>query len=582
MKKTPPNGIARLLQIAGAKKYLLLLSGLFALLHAGLALIPYILVSYIIIQLNQSSPDYDLIRQYLLWGIGAGIGSYLFFYASGMSSHVAAFNILYRLRKQLAAKLGHLPLGVVQSYRSGTLKKIMADDIERIEGFIAHHIPDFIKGISLPLVTIAYLFYVDWRLAAISFIPLLILAIWMPMVFSSTHTKEMMKFHHQSQEDMNSGIVEFVRSMPVMKIFAQTADQFKQFSGSVNSYIQRSDEWLVKSAPPFAVFMSFMSNASLPILILGTYLYLSSGVSFATIILFLILGVGYIKPLFALSNMGMQIMLINKGVQRMDQVLQANSQQKGTRAVDIMNYDIEFKEVDFSYNEQQKVLEEVSFRVPEGSITAFVGPSGAGKTTAAQLVARFWDVRAGEITIGGINIQTISVEKLMEMVSFVFQDSFMFQESMYENIRMGMDKTEEEIIAAAKAAQCHDFIRQLPDGYQTRFGEAGVHLSGGEQQRIQLARAILKNAPILILDEATAFSDPENEYLIQQAFSRLIQEKSVIIIAHRLSTIAQADQIVVFDQGRIDARGTHEELLLQSQLYQQMWHAHMRSKEFAI
>lgn len=393
MKKTPPNGIARLLQIAGAKKYLLLLSGLFALLHAGLALIPYILVSYIIIQLNQSSPDYDLIRQYLLWGIGAGIGSYLFFYASGMSSHVAAFNILYRLRKQLAAKLGHLPLGVVQSYRSGTLKKIMADDIERIEGFIAHHIPDFIKGISLPLVTIAYLFYVDWRLAAISFIPLLILAIWMPMVFSSTHTKEMMKFHHQSQEDMNSGIVEFVRSMPVMKIFAQTADQFKQFSGSVNSYIQRSDEWLVKSAPPFAVFMSFMSNASLPILILGTYLYLSSGVSFATIILFLILGVGYIKPLFALSNMGMQIMLINKGVQRMDQVLQANSQQKGTRAVDIMNYDIEFKEVDFSYNEQQKVLEEVSFRVPEGSITAFVGPSGAGKTTAAQLVARFWDVR---------------------------------------------------------------------------------------------------------------------------------------------------------------------------------------------
>ncbi|MEL6843968.1 MAG: ABC transporter transmembrane domain-containing protein, partial [Bacteroidota bacterium] len=298
MKKTPPNGIARLLQIAGAKKYLLLLSGLFALLHAGLALIPYILVSYIIIQLNQSSPDYDLIRQYLLWGIGAGIGSYLFFYASGMSSHVAAFNILYRLRKQLAAKLGHLPLGVVQSYRSGTLKKIMADDIERIEGFIAHHIPDFIKGISLPLVTIAYLFYVDWRLAAISFIPLLILAIWMPMVFSSTHTKEMMKFHHQSQEDMNSGIVEFVRSMPVMKIFAQTADQFKQFSGSVNSYIQRSDEWLVKSAPPFAVFMSFMSNASLPILILGTYLYLSSGVSFATIILFLILGVGYIKPLF--------------------------------------------------------------------------------------------------------------------------------------------------------------------------------------------------------------------------------------------------------------------------------------------
>ncbi|MEM6346758.1 MAG: ABC transporter ATP-binding protein [Bacteroidota bacterium] len=582
MKKNPPNGIVRLLQIAGAKKYLLLLSGLFAILHAGLALIPYILVYYIIIQLNQPPADYELIQQYLVWGIAAGIGSYIFFYASGMSSHVAAFNILYLLRKQLAVKLGHLPLGVVQSYRSGTLKKIMADDIERIEGFIAHHIPDFIKGISLPLVTIIYLFYVDWRLAAISFVPLLILAIWMPLVFSSPYTKEMMKFHHQAQEDMNSGIVEFVRSMPVMKIFAQTADRFKQFSGSVNSYIERSDQWLQKSAPPFAVFMSFMSNASLPLLVLGTYLYLNNGVSFATVILFLMLGVGYIKPVFALSNMGMQIMLINRGVQRMDQVLQAEAQTKGPENVVLTKHDIEFKAVDFSYIDEQKVLDNVSFRVPEGTVTAFVGPSGAGKTTAAQLVARFWDIQSGEILIGGTNIQSISVESLMQMVSFVFQDSFMFQESMYENIRMGMDKTEAEIIEAAKAAQCHNFISLLPNGYQTRFGEAGVHLSGGEQQRIQLARAILKNAPILILDEATAFSDPENEYLIQQAFSRLIEDKSVIVIAHRLSTIAQADQIIVFDKGQIEAKGTHEELLHKSALYQQMWSAHIRSKEFAL
>lgn len=582
MKKNPPNGIVRLLQIAGAKKYLLLLSGLFAILHAGLALIPYILVYYIIIQLNQPPADYELIQQYLVWGIAAGIGSYIFFYASGMSSHVAAFNILYLLRKQLAVKLGHLPLGVVQSYRSGTLKKIMADDIERIEGFIAHHIPDFIKGISLPLVTIIYLFYVDWRLAAISFVPLLILAIWMPLVFSSPYTKEMMKFHHQAQEDMNSGIVEFVRSMPVMKIFAQTADRFKQFSGSVNSYIERSDQWLQKSAPPFAVFMSFMSNASLPLLVLGTYLYLNNGVSFATVILFLMLGVGYIKPVFALSNMGMQIMLINRGVQRMDQVLQAEAQTKGPENVVLTKHNIEFKAVDFSYIDEQKVLDNVSFRVPEGTVTAFVGPSGAGKTTAAQLVARFWDIQSGEILIGGTNIQSISVESLMQMVSFVFQDSFMFQESMYENIRMGMDKTEAEIIEAAKAAQCHNFISLLPNGYQTRFGEAGVHLSGGEQQRIQLARAILKNAPILILDEATAFSDPENEYLIQQAFSRLIEDKSVIVIAHRLSTIAQADQIIVFDKGQIEAKGTHEELLHKSALYQQMWSAHIRSKEFAL
>ncbi|MEL7535188.1 MAG: ABC transporter ATP-binding protein [Bacteroidota bacterium] len=405
MKKNPSNGIARLLQIAGTKKYFLFLSCIFALLHAGLALIPYILVYYIVLQLNQPPADYELIRQYLLWGVGAGIGSYIFFYASGISSHVAAFNILYLLRKQLAVQLGHLPLGVVQSYRSGTLKKIMNDDIERIEGFIAHHIPDFIKGISLPLVTIIYLFYVDWRLAAISFVPLLIIAIWMPLVFSSPYTKEMMKFHHQAQEDMNSGIVEFVRSMPVMKIFAQTADRFKQFSGSVNSYIERSDQWLEKSAPPFAIFMSFMSNASLPVLILGTYLYLNNGVGFATVILFLMLGVGYIKPVFALSNMGMQIMLINRGVQRMDQVLQAEAQEKGKDDTAVLKHDIEFKSVDFAYVNQQKVLEDVSFHVPEGSITAFVGPSGAGKTTAAQLIARFWDIQSGEILIGYWHLQ---------------------------------------------------------------------------------------------------------------------------------------------------------------------------------
>ncbi|MEL6673074.1 MAG: ABC transporter ATP-binding protein [Bacteroidota bacterium] len=582
MDKAPRNGMARLLEIAGTKKYLLFLSGLLAVMHAMLALVPYVLVYYIIIQLNAESVNEELVKTYLLWAVATGIGSYVFLYASGMCSHVAAFNILYELRKQMAIKLGELPLGVVQGYRSGTLKKIMADDIERIEGFLAHHIPDFVKGISLPLVTIGYLFYVDWRLALISFIPLLILAVWMPIVFNSPYTKEMMKFHHQAQEDMNSGIVEFVRSMPVMKIFSQTADRFKQFSGSVHTYIQRSDEWLVKSAPPFAVFMSFMSNASLPILILGTYLYLNQGVSFATLILFLMLGVGYIKPVFALSNLGMQLMLINRGVHRMDEVLLEKGQETPEVVDTLSEFDIEFKQVGFSYHEAQKVLDQVSFQVPQGSITAFVGPSGAGKTTAAQLVARFWDIEEGEILIGGIPIQSLPVEMLMRYVSFVFQESFMFQETMYENIRMGMDKTRAEIEAAAQAAQCHDFISRLPAGYQTRFGEAGVHLSGGEQQRIQLARAILKNAPILILDEATAFSDPENEYLIQQAVAQLIQQKSVIIIAHRLSTIAKADQIVVFDKGKVSAKGTHEELLEGSPLYQKMWQAHIRSKDFAL
>ncbi|MEM7107683.1 MAG: ABC transporter ATP-binding protein [Bacteroidota bacterium] len=580
MKK--PNGIVRLLQIAGRRKYLLAVSGLLAILHAALALVPYVLVYYIIRELLNPPLNSDQIEQYLVWAIAGACGSYVLLYASGMASHVAAFNILYELRKLTAAKLGKAPLGFVNSYSSGALKKIVADDIERIETFIAHQIPDFVKGFTLPVVTIIYLFYVDWRLAAISFLPLLVLAIWTPVTFSSAYTKEMMKKYHSSLEDMNAGIVEFVKAMPVMKIFGQTADSFKQYRGAVDEYAKNSIKWLFKSAPPFAVFMSFITNALLPVLILGTYLYLNNGLVLPTFILFLILGVGYIKPVFSLATMGMQVTLINRGVQRMDELLSAEEQESQTETPRPKSWEIRFNEVDFSYVNGTKVVDQVSFTLPEGSLTAFVGPSGAGKSTAAQLVARFWDIQAGQITIGNIPVNTLPIETVMESVSFVFQESFMFHETIYENLRMGMQRSEKEIIQAAEAAQCHQFIQRLSKGYQTRFGEQGVHLSGGEQQRIQLARALLKDAPILILDEATAFSDPENEYRIQQAFSALIKDKTVIVIAHRLSTITDADQIVVFDAGKVTAAGTHEELLKSNERYSQMWNAHVRAKEFEI
>ncbi|MEM6264408.1 MAG: ABC transporter ATP-binding protein [Bacteroidota bacterium] len=582
MRKPAKNGIARLLQIAGRKKYHLLLSAILATFHAALALVPYILVYYVIKELLNPSLDEPVIKKYLMWAALAGAGSYALLYASGMASHVAAFNILYELRKQTAAKLGLLPMGFISGYTSGALKKIVSDDIERIENFIAHQVPDFVKGLTLPVVTIGYLFYIDWRLAAISFVPLLVLAIWIPLLFSASYTKEMMKKYHQAQEDMNSGIVEFVRAMPVMKIFGQTADRFHVYSDAVNQFAEMCSLWTKKSSPPFAVFMSFMGNAILPILILGIYLYQQEGVTLPTLFLFLILGVGYIKPVFALSNMGMQITLINRGVQRMDEILSYLEQTAAYAHTDFQGCSIEFQEVDFAYVDGMPVLEHVSFILPEGSLTAFVGPSGAGKSTAAQLVARFWDIQQGVIRIGGVDIREIPVATLMEKVSFVFQDSFMFRETLFENIRMGMEKSEEEIIEAAKAAQCHEFIMRLPEGYQTRFGARGVHLSGGEQQRIQLARAILKNAPILILDEATAFSDAENEHLIQEAFGKLIQGKTVIVIAHRLSTITDADQIILFDKGKVGGKGTHIQLLEKSEVYAQMWAAHTRAKEYVI
>ena len=320
----------------------------------------------------------------------------------------------------------------------------------------------------------------------------------------------------------------------------------------------------------------------LPVLALGLYLYFRQGVSLPTLLLFLILGTGYMRPLFVMSNMVMQLQLIEQGVQQIDAILTQPILPEGKTSEQPQNHDICFDQVSFAYEVDRYVLEDISFTAKEGTITALVGPSGAGKSTVGQLLSRFWDVTKGRITIGGIDIREFPTEVLMRQVSFVFQDSFMFQQTMYENIRMGMDKTQDEVIAAAKAAQLHDFIMSLPQGYETRFGQSGVHLSGGEQQRFQLARAILKDAPILVLDEATAFADPENEHKIQEAFAQLIRGKTVLVIAHRLSTITTADQIIVFEKGHINAIGTHSELLEHSPLYKRMWDAHNRAKEWKL
>lgn len=575
------SGVSRLLEIAGGRRRLLLLSAVLAVLHVLLAIVPYILM-YAILKAMISPPvDAGLIKTYIRDGVYAVIAAYALLYASGMASHVAAFNILYELRKKMADKLGRLPLGFINQYNSGALKKIMADDIERIENFIAHSIPDFVKGMTLPLVTLTYLFTVDWRLALASCMPIVLLVILMPIMFSKKRVAEMTNFH-RSLEDMNAGIVEFVRAMPVIKIFGHTAVSFDKYSGTVYRFREMVIAWVRTSAPAFGIFISFASNASLPVLAVGFYLYFQQGLSLSVLLLFLILGVGYIRPLFALSNLGSQISVINHGVKRLDEILFSKEAETVGNETLGTDYRIEFDHVCFSYDGHADALRNVSFKVAPGSITALVGPSGSGKSTAAQLVARFWDIRRGYILIGNQDIRKIKPEELMRHISFVFQDSFMFQQSIYENIRMGMDKSSAEIMAAAKAAQCHDFITRLPDGYQTIWGKDGVHLSGGEQQRIQLARAILKDAPILILDEATAFSDPENEYLIQQAFNQLISNKTVIIIAHRLSTITRCNQIVVMDKGAVAGIGRHEVLLKNCSLYSTMWDAHTRAKSFAL
>lgn len=571
----------RLLQIAGQRKSLLLASCTLAVIHSVLSLVPYALVFYIIKELTQSQPNFSTIQQYVIYAIVIVIVSMVAFLLSGILSHIAAFNILYGLRKTITKKVGILPMGYLSHRNSGAFKKIISDDVERIETFVAHQIPDFVKAVALPLLTLGYLFSEDWRLALISCLPLLVLVVIMPLMFGSKNQNLTQKYHH-SLEEMSAGIVEYVRAMPVMKIFQQSAETFDKYGKKVLTFHRFVSDWIRHSSPPFAIFMSFASNAMLPVLVLGLYLYFHNGLTLATLLFFLILGTGYMRPVFAMSNMAMQLQLIEQGVQQIDKILEARVLPETHTPQEPSHYDIRFDKVSFAYDGEHYVLNDINFIAKEGSITALVGPSGAGKSTVGQLLSRFWDIQEGSISIGGVDIRQLSTEKLMQKVSFVFQDSFMFAQTMYENIRMGMNKTKEEVIAAAKAAQIHDFIMSLPKGYDTLFGQQGVHLSGGEQQRFQLARAILKNAPILILDEATAFADPENEYKIQLAFSELIKGKTVLVIAHRLSTITTADQIIVFEKGEINAIGTHNELLQSSELYQRMWNAHNRAQDWNI
>jgi len=571
----------RLLQIAGQRKGLLFTSCILAVLHSVLSLVPYALVFYIIKELTKRVPDFSLTYSYVSYAIGAILISMLAFFLSGVLSHIAAFNILYGLRKTLTNKVGALPMGYLSHRNLGAFKKIISDDVERIETFVAHQIPDFVKAVALPLLTISYLFKEDWRLALISCLPLVVLALIMPLMLGKKNQHLTEKYHH-SLEELSSGIVEYVRAMPVMKIFQQSAETFEKYGKKVYTFHRFVSDWIRHSSAPFAIFMSFASNAMLPVLALGLYLYFRQGVSLPTLLLFLILGTGYMRPLFVMSNMVMQLQLIEQGVQQIDAILTQPILPEGKTSEQPQNHDICFDQVSFAYEADRYVLEDISFTAKEGTITALVGPSGAGKSTVGQLLSRFWDVTKGRITIGGIDIREFPTEVLMRQVSFVFQESFMFQQTMYENIRMGMDKTKDEVIAAAKAAQLHDFIMSLSQGYETRFGQSGVHLSGGEQQRFQLARAILKDAPILVLDEATAFADPENEHKIQEAFAQLIRGKTVFVIAHRLSTITTADQIIVFEKGHINAVGTHSELLEHSPLYKRMWDAHNRAKEWKL
>ena len=587
-KEKKKEGLSRLFEIAGQKKGLLFLAGLLSAGSAVCMLVPYWAVYEVLKELltHGTSPASVDEAGMIRWGWIAFcglIGGLVLLYAALMSSHVAAFRILYGLRVRLSEHIGKLSLGYLNNTSTGAIKKTMEQNIEKIEGFIAHTIPDLVNVVATVVVMLVIFFSLDTWLTAVCLAVVLLSFALQFSNFMGKKAREFMSIYYDAQEKMSASAVQYVRGMPVVKIFGQSVRSFRQFNAEIQAYktfALKCCDTYQNGMIAFTVLLGSMVTFILPVGILLIQGNPQSLALAAVWLFFIIMGPGVASPIYKLTFLGGNTKEIDEGVARIDRILEKKPVPEPEHPEVPQSYEVEFRHVSFSYENTEQgtrteALRDVCFTAPQGRITALVGPSGSGKSTVANLIPRFWDVEQGEILIGGVNIKNIATTQLMDTVSFVFQDTFLFYDTLYENIAVGSPAaTKETVVAAAKAAQCHEFIERLPQGYETRIGDEGVYLSGGEAQRVCVARAILKNAPILVLDEATAFADPENEYKMQQALQSLIKGKTVIIIAHRLSSIVSADNIVVLQQGRIVQQGQHDDLSVAEGLYKNMWDAY--------
>ena len=584
------TGLARLIEIAGTKRRLLIGAMLLAVITAIVQFVPIIAVYNILIELAEHALDPSLIDKAYIWlwsyiALGAFFAFGVLTFASLMLSHIAAFNILYEIRMQLVQKMVRLPLGFFSRRASGELKKIMSDDVERIELFIAHHIPDIVTALLFPLILVSYMFAVDWRLAIVVLAVLAMAFYVMGRMYTGKKIREVSKRYVETLGRMNASIVEYIRGIQVVKTFTESTNAYRKLNDDIKEYRKFANEVNVQYQPTYVGFLTILSSALLFIIPVAVWLLVGSA-SYATfvpvLLMFLFFGVAVFFPVLKLLWIGSFLNQNNMGVQKIDDILYMDEVEEPDIPRHPKDASVEFRNVSFAYD-TTPILKAISFISHPGTITALVGPSGAGKSTVAMLAARFWDVQSGEILIGGVPVKEIPTSVLMDNVAFVFQDNMLFFDTIEENIRMGnKTATFEEVARAACAAQCHEFIESLPNGYQTLVGEGGIYLSGGEAQRIALARAILKDSPIILLDEATAFADPENEGKILAAFSHLIKGKTVLVIAHRLSTITNADRILYVDKGVIAEQGTHEQLLALKGEYARMWETYNRAKRWTI
>nr|WP_092069250.1 ABC transporter ATP-binding protein [Dendrosporobacter quercicolus]NSL47409.1 ABC transporter ATP-binding protein [Dendrosporobacter quercicolus DSM 1736]SDL88377.1 ATP-binding cassette, subfamily B [Dendrosporobacter quercicolus] len=595
MKHKEPKakaGLFRLMELAGSRKGQLTGACALSVLAAAARLVPFFTIYGLLRQIVLHYHNLSAIpMSTVLWLVGttavAAVAYGGFGFASSSLSHRAAYNILYELRVQLMEKLSRLPAGYFTGTTQGALKKVVQDDVEQIEEFIAHNIADTVSAIALPVFTLAYLFIMDWRLALCTIFPLVICIVVLSAGLKNPKGAKTQLDMHETREAMNGTIVEYVHGMPVIKVFNRTLSAFGRLGKSIDDFSAAVKRAAYFFAPRMGVYFAAMGAQLLLILPAGLLIGLnaSSYTDFLPLLLlFFLVGAGLKEPLENMMALALSTKNIAIGVARIDKILAEKEIAAPTSSVLPQSCDITFDHVQFSYNEDGLMaVNDISFALRQNTITGLVGPSGGGKSTVAQLLLRFYEPQAGRITIGGVDIKDIAPGKLMENVGYVFQDSVLFRDTVEGNIRMGnSEATRAEVEAAAKAAAIHDVIMALPMGYDTVIGEDNAYLSGGEKQRIAIARVFLKKPPIILLDEATAYADAENESLIQEAFAKLAEGKTVLIIAHRLKTIENADQILVLDNGRLMASGTHGSLLASSAAYRRMVDANERRDTWRI
>ncbi len=585
MKKQ--SNLSRLLGYAGSHKYLTYASWVLSAFSALLALVPYWYIWQVMGEVLEVAPEFGKAENLVYNGWMAvlfAVIAVLVYIAGLMCSHLGAFRIATNLRIATMEHIIKLPMGAAEEFGSGKLRKIVNESSGATETYLAHQLPDRAGAIATPCGLLVLLFVFDWRLGLLSLVPVL-LGFLIMMAMTGARMQQKMKEYQNALDDMSNEAVEYVRGIPVVKTFGQTIFSFKKFKGSIDRY----QKWVIAYTKELRAPMMFYTAA-----INGVFVFLIAGALIITrdgvttefllnlifyIIITPIISVTLTKIMFQSEN----AMIVEDALQRIDSVLNLQPLSEANRTKERKGSDLELRHIRFSYDGEKEVLRDISLTVPAGQTIALVGPSGGGKTTMANLIPRFFDPQSGRVLIGGVDVKDIPKETLMNTVSFVFQNSRLIKASILENVRMGRpEATREEVLEALKNAQCGDIIEKLPRGVDTVIGTKGVYLSGGEQQRIAIARVMLKNAPIVILDEATAFADPDNEARVQAAYSNLSKGKTVIMIAHRLSTVANVDKIYVVKDGAIAESGTFGELKAMEGIFSSMWKNYQTSVQWKV